>query len=655
MLAIPSADYRKTERRVPPKLPAGLDALVHAGIGTWKRRSKALTRFIDQTRTAEGHEPEFKSLTDHQLRDRLQAFRTEFRRRDDVAPTILLPALAAVREAAFRTLGLHPFPVQLVGALVLRHGALAEMATGEGKTLTAGLAAVLTGWGGRPLHIITANDYLVERDSAWLQPLYKFCGLRAGHVTSALDPQARRLGYAADITYTTSKEIVADFLRDRLRLGLLENPRKRLLHGLIQPALFNRPDVVMRGLHTAIVDEADSLLIDEAVTPLIISAPQPNELLVQACRSAQDLAAELQPGVDYLPQPRFREVELLEPGKLKLAELSHRLPGIFQSLGRRQELIQQALVAREFFLNGRQYVLLDGKVVIVDEFTGRIMPNRSWRAGLHQAVEAKEGLHVSEPTETLARLSFQRFFRFFKKLSGMTGTAREAASELWQVYGLPVIPIPTHKPCQRVQLPDRIFAYSDEKWSAIEEEIVRIHPSNRPILVGTRSVHASEQLATRLEKRGLPFRVLNAVRHLEEAQVIAEAGQPGRITLATNMAGRGTDIRLGQGVAERGGLHVIASERHESARIDRQLFGRSARQGDPGSAQAFVSAEDDLLIRHLPSSLRRNLTPGNPLSPQLIRFAQWRAERFAFEQRKNVLKTDTWMDDALSFASSPSA
>ena len=376
------------------------------------------------------------------------------------------------------------------------------------------------------------------------------------------------------------------------------------------------------------------------------------------CRQAEASAAALAAGEDYGINLHHREIELTESGRQKVVSRGNQLEGLFRSLNRRLELALQALVAREFFHRGKQYVVLDGKVVIVDEYTGRAMPQRTWRAGLHQAIEAKEGLEITDPTETLARLSFQRFFRLFKKLSGMTGTARETTAELWRVYKLPVITLPTNQPCRRMLLPDRIFSTAEKKWEAIVDDVCRVHSTGRPILVGTRGIGAGERLAELLRQRGLEFQLLNALRHLEEARIIADAGHRGRITIATNMAGRGTDIRLGEGVAGMGGLHVLATERHDARRIDRQLFGRSARQGDAGSAQAYVSLEDELLQRYCPAALRRtawsmldsNQIGARRFASALISLAQQRAERHAFRQRKTLLQMDAWLEEALSFA-----
>jgi preprotein translocase subunit SecA len=537
------------------------------------------------------------------------------------------------------------------------------MATGEGKTLTAGLSGVLAGWTRRPCHVVTVNDYLVERDAEWMRPLYQFCGVRVGWVTGPMPPQDRLKGYGADITYLTSKELLADFLRDRLRLSNLADPPRRLIREMLQPRAAAADGLVMRGLYRAIVDEADSILIDEAVTPLIISSPRKNEVLAEAVVAAQGIAARLEANIDYTVNARYREIELSKPGRKKLDSLCSGLHGLWKGVERREELIRQALTARELFLKDKQYILNEGKVVIVDEFTGRQMPQRSWREGLHQAIEAKEGLALSDPAETIARMSFQRFFRGFYRLAGMTGTAREAASEFWQIYGLPVIGIPTNRPCIREHWPDRVFPDEASKWQAIVGEVERLHATGRPVLVGTRSVKASEGLGNMLTGRGLTFRVLNAVRHKEEAAIVAVAGEPGCITIATNMAGRGTDIKLGRGVVALGGLHVLATERHESGRVDRQLFGRSGRQGDPGSAQAFVSGEDELLRRHLSRVLGRalasSLAGGLPGSQGLARaafdMAQRNAQRLAFKQRQAVLRGDTWLEESLAFAGSMGA
>jgi preprotein translocase subunit SecA len=656
-LILPAEDYRRTHIMTPGKLHQGLDAVVH-GLAGWRRRRETVGRSLKEeaekiSERAEG----LAHVSDRRLRERLVELQHQFRRQPGGYEALLPEALAYMVEVSHRTLGLLPYTVQVMGAMALYHGYLAEMATGEGKSLTACLPSVLAAWTGRPFHFVTVNDYLADRDAVEMAPFYTFCGVTVGCVTTQMDPRERRLNYAKGVVYTTLKELVADLLRDRLIFGALHHPTRRLLRQMIQPQMNNLDGVVLRGIDTAIVDEADSVLIDEAVTPLIISRAQKNNPLVEACQRAQDIAATLAAGTDYQVEPRYKEILLTKEGIRKLDEQAQLLHGIWRGPARREELIKQALTAREFYKCDQQFVIQDGKVVIVDEFTGRLMPNRTWREGLHQAVEAKEGLPVSDPSETLARLSFQRFFRLFRKLSGMTGTAHEARAEFWHIYKLPVMTIPTHRPCIRRMIPDSFFAGEDEKWSAIVAEIEKWRRTGRPVLVGTRSVKASERLAAMLQAKGMAFNLLNAVRHKEEAQIVAAAGEEDRITISTNMAGRGTDIKLGRGVAQMGGLHVIATERHESGRIDRQLFGRCARQGDPGSAQAFMSAEDELIRRFVPATLRKRLTaalrvqtPGAKFLAEAALFhAQHAAERLAYRQRRNVLKMDTWLEEALSF------
>ncbi len=657
MSALASWEHRLCEVRTVEKIPSGLDAAAENAIGFFRRRG-VLASLREEAQRAEALDVTIGGLGTDALRERIAEVRGRFRRGSRGTGDDMSEALALVREAALRTVGMRPFFVQLLGALALRRGCLAEMATGEGKSLTAALAATLAGWTGRPCHIVTVNDYLAARDAERFAPLYEFCGLRAGAVTGSMAPPERVAGHAAHVTYTTSKELAADFLRDRLQLGAAASATRWSIRLLRDPAHAAQRGVVMRGLHTAIVDEADSVLIDEAVTPLIIAGNETRSGTDEAFQLAWNLAAALAPGVDYRRDEHHREVELLPAGWQQLDALRGSLPALWQSRGRRQELITQALTAREFFEAGRQYVVEEGKVVIVDEFTGRLMPMRKWRHGLHQAIEAKEGIEISSLDETLARMSFQRFFRLFHHLSGMTGTAQEAAPEFWRIYALPVVRIPPNRLCQRRELPDRVFPGADEKWAAVAAEVALRHATGQPVLVGTRSIAASEQLAARLQERGLTPTVLNATRHREEAEIVEAAGLRGRITIATNMAGRGTDIVLGAGVTELGGLHVVATERHESGRIDRQLVGRAGRQGDPGSAQTFVSAEDELVRRYtstavrgaLAQAARREMRGMERLAKLVFAMAQRTAQRQAFRQREQVLKQDDWLESALSFA-----
>lgn len=651
-------DYRRTQIVTPRKLLSGLDATLDGMGGRQRGGPVAAGSFMARAAEIDAHSKKWEVMTDDELGARLQEFRDVFRRRRRGHRESLPDAVAAVREAAARKAGLRPYAVQIAGMLALYEGFIAEMATGEGKTLTAAVTSVLNAWSGFPCHVITVNDYLAGRDAEWFAPLYRFCGVSVGCVTGHMEPRERREQYDRDLVYTTSKEMVADFLRDRIHLGNLQNFGRRNIGAMLGREDAISRGLVMKGIHTAIVDEADSILIDEAVTPLIISRAEPNDPFVEACRVTSELSGRLQEGKHYRIDRKYKDIDLEPAIDDVVSEVSWGMRGLTRGLVRRRDLVRQALTAREFFHKDREYVIQDGKVVIVDEFTGRLMPQRTWRAGLHQFIEAKEALEITPPSETLARLSFQRFFRFFKRLSGMTGTAQEADSEFWHIYRLPVVSIPLNKPCLRTMCPARIYADADSKWRGVFEEIVMTHLQERPVLVGTRSVEASERLGDKLTAAGLPFRLLNAVRHKEEARIVAHAGEKSTITIATNMAGRGTDIKLDPGIAKLGGLHVVATEFHESHRIDRQLFGRCARQGDPGSAVAFASMEDELITRYVPAYIRRPVTTwfgkegigSNLAALKLVDLAQERAENLAFKRRKAVLKMDTWLDDSLSFA-----
>jgi len=649
--------WQMLEQRISDKpLPRGLDAAWDVGMGLAGRFLPRRQRFLRRAEKVLVLEKHFFQMTDAKLRKVAVELREIFRRHRD-NHSDLERAFALVREVAVRQIGESPFPVQIAGAFALESGCIVEMATGEGKTLTATMPATVAGWRGQGCHIITVNDYLAERDAEWMGRIYRFCGLSVAHIEQAMSAVDRRAAYLADITYCTNKEVTADFLRDRLILGRLRGLSSALLTKIAQGGQSIIDRLVQRGLNFAIVDEADSILVDEAITPLIISGPAPNPEQVEAFRQAADIVGHLNQDTDYRVNARYREVELTNEGRTRLADLAGTLGNIWQGARRREEIATKALVAKELYSLDKQYVIDDGKVVIVDDFTGRLMPDRSWRDGLHQAVEAKEKLEITPSKDTYARISFQRFFRMYSKLSGMTGTASEAAAEFWQIYHLPVVVIPTNRPCIRKNLPDIVLPTESTKWKRILLEIHRVHETGRPVLVGTRSVRASEYISQLLEAENLAHQVLNAVRHREEAQIVAGAGQAGRITVATNMAGRGTDIKLGRGVVKLGGLHVIASERNESARIDRQLFGRCARQGDPGSARAIVCLEDEFVSRYAKNLVaylkKRYAHTTDDISSMttraVFRMTQLRAEKLALRQRKSVMRTDHWLEEQLSF------
>jgi len=653
-------EYYQTSMKNASNLHQGLDRFVYGAYGSFCRYIRSEKALLKKAMIIVDASEKLRGMTDNELGNKFESFRSSLRCSKQNDYEIQYNALSYLVEAADRCLGLRPFPVQIMGSMALLHGFLAEMATGEGKSLTAALAATIAGWSGKPCHIITANDYLADRDSTIHTPFYNFCHLSVASVTGETSQQERLYRYSNDIVYTTSKEILADFLRDRIKLGACHHPGLRLIKAFKSNSTNHNDELVMRGLGTAIVDEADSVLIDEAVTPLIISKPVQNKGLSQAIKIAQRIITEIEQGIHYTFELKNKEIRLTSKGKKRIKNASKQFPGIWQGTFRQEEIILLCLQAKEFFQRDRHYVIQEKKVVIVDEFTGRLMPNRKWSHGIHQAVEAKEGLELTDPMVTLARLSFQRFFRFFPKLSGMTGTAKEATGEFWQIYKLPVISIPTNRPCIRKQLPDQIFSTTSAKISKVIQEIININQSGRPILVGTRNVETSELLSEYIRKTGLDCRIINAVRHKEEARIVSQAGEKGKITIATNMAGRGTDIKLGPGVEALGGLHVIATERHESARIDRQLFGRSARQGNAGSAQAFLCMEDELIRRFVPQFIQKGLNIPSVYTGQKIRFigkilysySQKIAERQAYYKRRNVLKNDKWLSEALFFTGS---
>jgi len=631
-------------RRVKAPELKGVDQFVNGFVGFAKNKRRVLTRLAAQARRIDALEKDIHDLSSSRFREEVEACR-DLARLDRLQGPALDRAVAIARDAAWRSLGLRPFLVQLMGALAMREGLIAEMATGEGKTLTAALTAGLWGWTGRPVHVITVNDYLVGRDADEMAPVYKMLGLEVGHVVHDSTQDHRFENYRRNVVYVTSKELVADFLRDQIALGNLRTATQTAVGMLVTGP--QRGRLLVPGLWKVLVDEADSLLVDEGVTPLIISnSPdaEGNKLLYE---HADMLAAQLELSRDFSIDWTVRTVDLTHKGQDRLDELAADDGGFWKGKRRREELVTQALTARYCFLRDEHYLLsAEGKVQIIDEFTGRIMADRSWRHGLHQAIEVKEGAFVTADKENLARLSFQRFFRQYPIMAGMTGTAWEARGEMWQIYQRPIVRIPTNKPCIRVLMPIQMFDSVVDKWDAVTRRVCEINDTGAPVLVGTRSVLASEEVSRRLAAMGRQHRVLNATQTAQEASIVASAGQRGQITVATNMAGRGTDIKLERGMAELGGLHVIATEPHSSGRVDRQLFGRAARQGDPGCAQLFASVEDDLFVRHA-QRLRfswRGIGAG-----RLIKIAQYRAERLARFNRKQVLRSDDWMDQSLPF------
>jgi preprotein translocase subunit SecA len=656
---VPSAIWRMlATQRYGQKLPEGLDAI-------WAKGTAAVQQYVPRRRVVLARatrivamEDKFKSLTDAQLREAALQMRDTFRLGRDKAAD-LDRAYAIVREVSWRTVGMRHHMVQVAAALAIEANCIAELATGEGKTLSATMPATINGWRGRGCHVMTANDYLATRDAKDMAPVFTFCGVSVDAVSQEKEnPAERRAAYAADVTYCTSQQVAADVLRDRLALGAARGLTAAIIQKIAQGGNAGVDKVVMRGLACAIIDEADSLLIDEAVTPLIISGGGENAEQVEAFKQAASIAREMQLDAHYRVNHRFREVTFTALGSKLLAKYGEELGGIWTGERRREELVNQALQAKDLHTLGQQYIVDEDKIVIVDEATGRLMPDRTWRDGMHQSVEAKEGVEIQPVKETLARISFQRFFRMYPKLSGMTATAWEARAELWQIYNLPVVRIPTNKPCVRIANADRIFVTEAAKWQAVRKYIRKVHDTGQPLLVGSRSVRVSELLSKLLTEDGIVHQVLNAVHHKEEAEIVAKAGVKGAVTVATNMAGRGTDIKLGEGVAQLGGLHVVGTEKHESGRVDRQLIGRSARQGDPGEAILFCSLEDELMQRYSNPASRmlvarmsnREGEATGKASRRLVNSAQERAQRMALRQRKGVLNSDDWFDQFLGFA-----
>ncbi|HHY42337.1 MAG TPA: preprotein translocase subunit SecA [Thermoanaerobacterales bacterium] len=575
-------------------------------------------------------EPTMEKLSDDELRGKTAEFKERLSRGqtlDDILPE----AFAVVREAAKRTLNMRPFDVQVMGGIVLHQGRIAEMKTGEGKTLVATMPVYLNALTGQGVHVVTVNDYLAKRDSEWMGKIYNFLGLEVGLIVHGLDYQERKKAYNADITYGTNNEFGFDYLRDNMVLY--------------------KEHMVQRPLNYAIIDEVDSILIDEARTPLIISgqAEESTDIYYKFARFVPRLILN----EDYTVDEKAHSVIPTEKG-IKKCEQFLGIDNLYDE--ENIELLhhfQQALKAHALMKRDRDYVVKDGQIIIVDEFTGRLMFGRRYSDGLHQAIEAKEGVKVENESKTLATITFQNYFRMYKKLAGMTGTAATEEDEFRSIYGLDVVVIPTNKPMIRVDYPDVIYKTEKAKFNAVVKEIEDCYRRGQPVLVGTVSIEKSELLSSMLKRKGIPHQVLNAKYHEKEAEIVARAGQKGAVTIATNMAGRGTDIVLGEGVAELGGLHIIGTERHEARRIDNQLRGRAGRQGDPGSSRFYISLEDDLMrlfggdnIKSIMDKLGMDEDQPieHPIITKSIENAQKKVEARNFDIRKHVLQYDDVMN-----------
>ncbi|EIJ80549.1 preprotein translocase subunit SecA [Bacillus methanolicus PB1] len=588
-----------------------------------KRELKRLTKLAEQI---DALASDTEKLTDDQLREKTEEFKVRHQKGESL-DDLLVEAFAVVREAAKRVLGLYPYPVQLMGGIALHDGNIAEMKTGEGKTLTATMPVYLNALTGRGVHVVTVNEYLASRDATEMGKLYEFLGLTVGLNLNGMSKEEKKAAYAADITYGTNNEFGFDYLRDNMVLY--------------------KHDKVQRPLHFAVIDEVDSILIDEARTPLIISgtAQKSARLYIQANAFVRTLKKD----EDYTYDEKTKGVQLTEEGITK-AERAFGIDNLFDiSHVTLNHHINQALKANVSMHRDVDYVVQDGEIVIVDQFTGRLMKGRRYSDGLHQAIEAKEGLEIQNESMTLATITFQNYFRMYEKLAGMTGTAKTEEEEFRNIYNMNVVAIPTNMPVIREDRPDLIYATMEGKFRAVVEDIAERHKKGQPVLVGTVAIETSELISKLLQKKGILHNVLNAKNHEREAEIIAQAGQRSAVTIATNMAGRGTDIKLGEGVRELGGLAVIGTERHESRRIDNQLRGRSGRQGDPGVTQFYLSMEDELMRRFGSDNMkammeRLGMDDSQPIQSKMVskavESAQKRVEGNNFDARKQLLQYD---------------
>ena len=576
-------------------------------------------------------EPEMQALADEELPQRLAVYREQVQNGEKDLDAVLPEVFALVREASTRVLGMRHYDVQLLGAMALHNGKIAEMKTGEGKTLVATLAVILNSLEGKGVHVVTVNDYLAKRDAEWMGRLYNFLGLSVGVIVAGLSDEQRKEAYGADITYGTNNEFGFDYLRDNMK--------------------FYAEQLVQRGHHYAIVDEVDSILIDEARTPLIISGASDES--TDLYQKVDEVVRTLEKEKHYTVDEKGKTASLTDEGVLYVEEQLG-IENLYDTANiTAQHHVLQSLKAHTVFRRDVDYIVKDDQVVIVDEFTGRLMAGRRFSDGLHQALEAKEHVTIAAENQTLASITFQNYFRMYDKLSGMAGTADTEAVEFAQIYGLEVSTIPPNRPMVRKDMPDLIYRTRREKMQAIIQAIKELHATGQPVLVGTISIETSELISQLLKREGVPHSVLNAKHHAQEAEIVAQAGQAGKVTIATNMAGRGTDIKLGEGVVELGGLHILGTERHESRRIDNQLRGRSGRQGDPGSSRFYLSLEDDLMRLFGSDRLsglmqKLGMQEGEPIENNMvsraIENAQKRVEGHHFEIRKTLLDYDNVMN-----------
>jgi len=618
-----------------PKIPSSTSIPNRIGLAKW----------ISLIPKIASYEPKLKEFTEHELRK--ASLSLKYRAKSGEPLSRLMPeAFAIVREAARRTINMRHFDVQLIGGIAMANRSIVEMKTGEGKTLTATLPMYLNALTGNGCQLATVNDYLARRDAEWMGPIYKALGMSVGVIETQMQRPQRRKAYACDVTYGTAKEFGFDFLRDRLLLRRIQEGENDILGAMLGQRQGTNEKPVQREPYFALVDEADSILIDEARTPLIISAMPTEEerLAVECYRWSADNTNHFTEDEDFEYDYDKKKAELTRNGRLKVRNLTK--PENMDAVGMVHiyQYVERAIIVEREYHNDQQFVIRDGEIVIVDEFTGRLAEGRKWRDGIHQAVEAKEHVEITVATGQAARITVQDFFLRYEKLAGMTGTAQSSSRELSKIYKCKVVVVPTNRPVVRKRLPDMIFGSTAKKWDAVVEEVCQVHAKRRPVLIGTRSIDKSEILSEMLSSKGIEHQVLNA-NHIEtEADIVARAGEPGKVTVSTNMAGRGTDIKLGEGVDELGGLHVICTEMHDASRIDLQLIGRCGRQGDPGTFRQFLAMNDDLLLNGLgPKKSKKLKAMGEKFDVlpegygRVFRKAQKKVEKRHFRDRKSLM------------------
>lgn len=649
----------RTQRR--PVKKSALDVLFHHTVGQVGRyRSSKLHPYNNLLTLIKSSEKEFSELSEEQF-DRVVGELKLQLRKEGITESLLAKTFACARNAAGRSVGMYHFDSQLLGGLAIFYGNIAEMQTGEGKTLTAILPAAAAALAGVPVHVITVNDYLAARDAEEMEAVYQRLGLTVGYVVAGMEMAERQQAYSCDVVYCTNNELVFDYLKDSLIIKDANNSLRR--HSARMQGKNNiAGQLMLRGLHFAVIDEADSVLLDEARTPLVISGEVGgNSRQIQIYGEAMVIARELEKDEHFQLDVTKREVTFLEEGEKLIEQSCSNLGSYWIGRTKRLEMLHKALMALYIFKANVDYLIVDGKVQIIDENTGRVMPDRSWEAGLHQMIETKEECELTSPRETLARISYQKFFRFYHHIGGMTGTAKEVTGELWSTYGLPVVKIPTHRPSLRQDFGSRLYFTREQQWEALLKQIVKLHAEKRSVLVGTANVEASEALSVALDKENIPHQVLNAKNNEQEADMVSQAGQVGQITVATSMAGRGTDIKLCEEVREHGGLHVLLTQYLDASRIDRQLIGRSARLGDPGSFEMILALSDasastlwSRLLITLLNKFQTNEKLQNwqrQLGLWLLKHEQKQLENHHAYSRRLLLKSDERQGEILAFVS----